>query len=163
MEQRVTPGTRPPAPGAGAFNELEALFVSSSFLIHHHHPVDISYLTRVIMGKLKAVIDGLGLVSIALGMVPGVGENLKSAAELLSKICEQVQVRPSSLSDVNSLSSRGLPSLQNMKENREGYEQLGVQAAELIAAVTSALKQHEQDDMLVRAMQPNVEKLQKYA
>jgi hypothetical protein len=54
------------------------------------------------MGKLKAVIDGLGMVSIALGMVPGVGENLKSAAELLSKICEQVQVRPSSLWDVNS-------------------------------------------------------------
>jgi hypothetical protein len=48
-----------------------------------------------------------------------------------------------------------------MKENREGYEQLGVQAAELIAAVTSALKQHEQDEMLVRAMQPNVEKLQR--
>jgi hypothetical protein len=54
------------------------------------------------MGKLKAVIDGLGLVSVALGMVPGVGENLKSSAELLSKICEQVQVRPSRLSDVNS-------------------------------------------------------------
>jgi hypothetical protein len=54
------------------------------------------------MVKLKAVIDGLGLVSIALGMVPGVGENLKSAAELLSKICEQVQVRPSRLSDLNS-------------------------------------------------------------
>jgi hypothetical protein len=115
------------------------------------------------MVKLKAVIDGLGLVSVALGMIPGVGENLKSAAELLSKICEQVQVRPSRLLDVNSLSSRGLLSLQNMKENREGYEQLGVQAAELIAAVTSALKQHEQDEMLVRAMQPNVEKLQRYA
>jgi hypothetical protein len=50
-----------------------------------------------------------------------------------------------------------------LKENREGYEQLGVQAAELIAAVASALKQHEQDEPLVRAMQPNVEKLQKYA
>jgi hypothetical protein len=51
--------------------------------------------------------------------------------------------------------------LQNLKDNREGYEQLGVQAAELIAAVTSALKQHEQDETLVRAMQPNVEKLQR--
>jgi hypothetical protein len=53
------------------------------------------------MGKLKAVIDGLGLVSIALGMVPGIGENLKSSAELLSKICEQVEVRLSSCSHLN--------------------------------------------------------------
>jgi hypothetical protein len=86
---------RAPAPPIG-------LSSSSSFLIHHHRPVDISYLTLANMVKLKAVIDGLGLVSIALGMVPGVGENLKSAAELLSKICEQVQVRVSRLSDVNS-------------------------------------------------------------
>jgi hypothetical protein len=50
-----------------------------------------------------------------------------------------------------------------MNENREGYEQLGVQAAELIAAVTSALKQHEQDQALVRTMQVNIEDLQKYA
>jgi hypothetical protein len=53
------------------------------------------------MAKLKAVIDGLGLVSIALGMVPGVGQNLKSSAELLSKICEQVEVRPSSYSHLS--------------------------------------------------------------
>jgi hypothetical protein len=49
------------------------------------------------MGKLKAAIDGLAVVSVALGMIPGIGENLKSAAELLSKICEQVQVSPNSL------------------------------------------------------------------
>jgi hypothetical protein len=57
------------------------------------------------MGKFKAVIDGLGLVSIALEMVPGVGENLKSAAELLSTICEQVQVHPSRLSNTADTSS----------------------------------------------------------
>jgi hypothetical protein len=101
MEERLTPGTRPPTPGASTPRSGGASS-SSSFLILHHRPVDLSYLIRVSMGKLKAVIDGLGLVSIALGMVPGVGENLKSAAELLSKICEQVQVRLSSLWDVNS-------------------------------------------------------------
>jgi hypothetical protein len=77
-------GRRPPPIGLSS---------SSSFLILHNRPVDLSYLTHANMVKLKAVIDGLGLVSIALGIVPGVGENLKSAAELLSKICEQVQVR----------------------------------------------------------------------
>jgi hypothetical protein len=50
------------------------------------------------MGTLKAVIDGLATLSIAFGTVPIVGENLKSAAELTSKICEKVQVRLKSLS-----------------------------------------------------------------
>jgi hypothetical protein len=50
-----------------------------------------------------------------------------------------------------------------MKKNREGYEQLGVQAAELITAVMSALKQREQDEALVRAMQVYVGNLRKCA
>jgi hypothetical protein len=44
------------------------------------------------MGTLHAAIDALETVSIVLGMVPLVGDNLKSAAELASKICEQAQV-----------------------------------------------------------------------
>jgi hypothetical protein len=44
------------------------------------------------MGNLKAAIDALGTVSVVFGMIPGIGENLKSAAELASKICEHVQV-----------------------------------------------------------------------
>jgi hypothetical protein len=50
------------------------------------------------MGNIKAAIDALKTVSIVCGMVPVVGENLKSAVELASTICEQVQVRPSNLS-----------------------------------------------------------------
>jgi hypothetical protein len=45
------------------------------------------------MGTLHAAIDALETVSIVLGMAPLIGESLKSAAELASKICEQVQVR----------------------------------------------------------------------
>jgi hypothetical protein len=50
------------------------------------------------MGTLKVAIDTLKTLSIACGMVPLVGENLKSAAELASTICEQAQVRPGNLS-----------------------------------------------------------------
>jgi hypothetical protein len=50
------------------------------------------------MGTLKVAIDVLGAASIVFGMVPVIGENLKSAAELASKICEQVQVRRKKLS-----------------------------------------------------------------
>jgi hypothetical protein len=50
------------------------------------------------MGSLKVAIDVLGAASIVFGMVPVIGENLKSAAELASKICEQVQVRRKELS-----------------------------------------------------------------
>jgi hypothetical protein len=52
------------------------------------------------MATLKAAIDTLKMVSIACGMVPLVGENLKSAAELASTICEQAQVRSGTLSHV---------------------------------------------------------------
>jgi hypothetical protein len=45
------------------------------------------------MGALKAAIDALETVSIVIGAVPLVGENVKAAVELASKICEQVQVR----------------------------------------------------------------------
>jgi hypothetical protein len=45
------------------------------------------------MGTLKVAIGALDTVSIIFGMVPFIGENLKSVAELASKICEQIQVR----------------------------------------------------------------------
>jgi hypothetical protein len=45
------------------------------------------------MANLKVAIGALDTVSIIFGMVPLIGENLKSAAELATKICEQVQVR----------------------------------------------------------------------
>jgi hypothetical protein len=58
------------------------------------------------MGTLKIAIDVLGAASIVFGMVPVIGENLKSAAELASKICEQVQVRWKELSCLrNGISS----------------------------------------------------------
>jgi hypothetical protein len=75
-----------------------ALSSSCSFLIPRHPPVDSSHLTRANMGNIKAAIDALKTVSIVCGMVPVVGENLKSAVELASTICEQVQVRRGNLS-----------------------------------------------------------------
>jgi hypothetical protein len=45
------------------------------------------------MGTLEPVIDALQALLIIFPTVPHVGESLKSAAELSSKICEQVQVR----------------------------------------------------------------------
>jgi hypothetical protein len=45
------------------------------------------------MNTLKVTIEALEAVSIVLGMVPFIGDNLKSAAELASKICAKVQVR----------------------------------------------------------------------
>jgi hypothetical protein len=47
------------------------------------------------MGTLANAIGVLGVLSTALEAVPIVGSNLKVAAELASKICETVQVRPS--------------------------------------------------------------------
>jgi hypothetical protein len=50
-----------------------------------------------------------------------------------------------------------------MKENREGYERLGVQVAELLTAVASVLQRPKQDQSLFRVMQANLEPLIKYA
>jgi hypothetical protein len=47
------------------------------------------------MGTLANTIGVLGVLSTALEAIPIVGSNLKVAAELVSKICETVQVRPS--------------------------------------------------------------------
>jgi hypothetical protein len=47
------------------------------------------------MGTLANAIGVLGVLSTTLEAVPVVGSNLKVAAELASKICETVQVRPS--------------------------------------------------------------------
>jgi hypothetical protein len=55
--------------------------------------VDPSNLTRLNMSTIKAAIDALKTVSIICGMVPVVGENLKSAVELASTICEHIRVR----------------------------------------------------------------------
>jgi hypothetical protein len=65
------------------------------------------------MSKIKAAIDALKTVSIVCGMVPVVGENLKSAVELASTICEHIQVRPHPpdtcdlLSSTNSVTEHG--------------------------------------------------------
>jgi hypothetical protein len=105
------------------------------------------------MVNLKAAIDALKTVSIVCGMIPVVGDNLKSAVELASTICEQVQVRRTSVSYVNNSSQRfGRLSDQTIKENSEGYEQLGVQVADLITAVASVLQQSKQDAALERAV-----------
>jgi hypothetical protein len=82
------------ARGARAGRGSSALFVLL-LLIPRHPPVDHSDFTRADMGNLKAAIDALQTVSTLCGMVPLVGENLKSAVEIASAICEKVQVRPS--------------------------------------------------------------------
>jgi hypothetical protein len=116
------------------------------------------------MVNLKAARDALKTVSIVCGMIPVVGDNLKSAVELASTICEQVQVRRNSVSYVSDSSQRfGRLSDQTIKENSEGYEQLGVQVADLITAVASVLQQSKQDAALERAMQANVGGLLEYA
>jgi hypothetical protein len=51
-------------------------------------------MTHAELEELDAAITVLGNVLTA----PGIGENLKSAAKLLSKICERMQVRSNSLS-----------------------------------------------------------------
>jgi hypothetical protein len=56
-------------------------------------PLDPSSLTLQDMSTIKSAIDALRTVSIVCGMVPVVGENLKSAVELASTICEHIQVR----------------------------------------------------------------------
>jgi hypothetical protein len=47
------------------------------------------------MGTLGAALDALKVVSNLCGMVPLIGENLQSAVEIASAICEKVQVRTS--------------------------------------------------------------------
>jgi hypothetical protein len=56
-------------------------------------PVEPTNPARLNMSKIKAALDALKTVSIVCGMVPLVGENLKSAVELASTICEHIQVR----------------------------------------------------------------------
>jgi hypothetical protein len=46
------------------------------------------------MGTLTNAIGVLGVLSMTAEAIPLVGSNLKVAAELASKICETVQVRP---------------------------------------------------------------------
>jgi hypothetical protein len=71
---------------------LPIAHLAPSVLIDYSHPSLSS------MGSLKVAISALDTVSIIFGMVPLVGENLKSAAELASSICEHVQVRRNSVS-----------------------------------------------------------------
>jgi hypothetical protein len=51
------------------------------------------------LGQAREVLE---VLAKTLGFVPVIGENLKSAAELASKICEEIQVRK----DVFSTSDR---------------------------------------------------------
>jgi hypothetical protein len=48
-----------------------------------------------------------------------------------------------------------------MKESHEGYQQLGIQVAELITAIASVLQQSKQEE--TRVIQANVDGLIKYA
>jgi hypothetical protein len=85
-------------------------------------PVDPSYFTCVNMSKIKAAIDALKTVSIVCGMVPVVGENLKSAVELASTICEHIQVSPDPSDTLDLLSSTN-------SVTEHGGEPRGVRAA----------------------------------
>jgi hypothetical protein len=48
---------------------------------------------------------------------------------------------------------------QTIKENHEGYEQLALQAAGLLMAVTSVLEQTKRDETLERVMQDHIQEL----
>jgi hypothetical protein len=76
-----------------ALSQSSSTYFVRSLLIPGYLRTDRSDLTRAKMGTLKAAIDALKTVSIVCGMVPLIGENLQSAAELASTICEQIQVR----------------------------------------------------------------------
>jgi hypothetical protein len=51
------------------------------------------------MDALSVFIKSLDALSETLELVPVIGPNLKKAAELGAKICEQIQVRERSVSD----------------------------------------------------------------
>jgi hypothetical protein len=53
------------------------------------------------MAYLEGIIPALRTMSVVCGSIPVVGEDVKSAAELASKICEHVQVRRDSLTSRN--------------------------------------------------------------
>jgi hypothetical protein len=87
--------------GGRAAHLVEGSLRPALFLPRTIPPVDPSNLTRVNMSEIKVAIDALKTVSTLCGMVPLVGENLKSAVELASAICEKVQVRPSTFSHLS--------------------------------------------------------------
>jgi hypothetical protein len=57
------------------------------------------------MGALSIFIESLGVLSTTLELVPVIGPNLKAAAELASKICEQIEVRDRDVSDLRQNSN----------------------------------------------------------
>jgi hypothetical protein len=96
-----------------------------------------------------AVLDVLGSVVQA---VPVVGDGLKSAIEIATKICETVKVRMCSC-----LLYIGLNFMQEMKENREAYEQLVDRAVQLLAAVANTISKASPERL--KGMESNVERL----
>jgi hypothetical protein len=51
---------------------------------------------------------------------------------------------------------------QTIKENREGYEGLALQAAGLLVALTSVLEQTKRDEILESVMQEHIQELLQY-
>jgi hypothetical protein len=62
--------------------------------LDHHAPLSSTIRTRSVsmsaLGQSRQVFE---ILSKTLGFVPIIGDNLKSAAELASKICEEIEVR----------------------------------------------------------------------
>jgi hypothetical protein len=83
----------------GSRNELERARLSRHCVLGlDHHALLAQYYSyqstpMAALGQSRQVFE---ILSKSLGMVPVVGENLKSAAELASKICEEIEVRKGS-------------------------------------------------------------------
>jgi hypothetical protein len=95
-KRRPTPSRRAWAVRGGASgaaaHPVERSLRPAHSVIPRYPSVAASNLSRLNMTTIKAAIDALKTVSIICGMVPVVGENLKSAVELASTICEHIRV-----------------------------------------------------------------------
>jgi hypothetical protein len=107
------------------------------------------------MGTLMNAIGVLSVLSTMAEAIPVVGSNLKVAAELASKICQTVQVRPSLGSGFATYPH--VFSAQNIKGNRKSYEDLALHVEQLLVAIASALQRTREERL--GAMTANVERL----
>jgi hypothetical protein len=100
------------------------------------------------------------VLSKSLGFVPIVGENLKSAFELGSKICEEIQVSEHRFSPTDHRCMI-LLRVQTIQENREGYERIRVQVQNLLGGISSVIEKEKDYIEQLSARKPLVENLQR--
>jgi hypothetical protein len=109
------------------------------------------------LGQSRQVFE---ILSKSLGFVPVVGENLKSAAELASKICEEIEVCEGLPIILDPL-FHDLHVIQIIQENREGYGRLGAQVRELLLAISGVVDQEKLHEGKLTARKPHVENLKR--